>query len=629
MNLLQNNWTSNSKFYRTPTVYVASTPNDLKELEDILSDKPLAFDLETVGLSFWKCPIMSVSFAVERGISYVLPIYLCGMVSVWKDESVVFDFLRKILGDPDTLKIGHNIKFDVNVLRYRDVIVEGEWYDTMVAYGLIDENAAKDLMTMADAFDLQYGKWDDKLLEYVTKKDPDFSKVPDNILHLYTGIDATATFELYEKSRRTMRKENVYDVFSNISMKLLHVVADMEYEGVLLDVPLLDKYSKEYAEKAEIKLQEIRNLTQDSTFNPNSPKQLGEKLAVSLAGGKKTATGRISTDEDALKGLVKKGNPLAKAVLELRGLVKTRSTFMEGFKKILDDRGYIHTNYSIAHTVTGRISSNHPNLQNIPRVREGEAKLRNLFTVEDGYSFVAADYAQMEQRIIALLSGDKNLESIFKNKQDIHRMVTSKILKKDPSLVTHEERAKGKGVVFGAGYGRSPEDIAREYGMDNEEARFFLEEYFKQFPDMAKWRLDRHKESLKNHLLVSAFGRKRRFVGYGFLQSPEANNILQKFEIKLALINMRNMAYNFPIQSSASDYLSTATYEIWKELKERNMKSKVIMSIHDAINLKVFNNELEEVTNIIKKHMEKILRKNGVEIPILADIKVGRCWEGE
>ena len=201
----------------------------------------------------------------------------------------------------------------------------------------------------------------------------------------------------------------------------------------------------------------------------------------------------------------------------------------------------------------------------------------------------------MEQRIIALLSGDKNLEEIFKNGLDIHLIVTSKILKKDPSLVTHEERAKGKGVVFGAGYGRSPEDIAREYGMSNDEAKFFLEEYFNQFPEMAKWRIDRHKESLKTHQLLSAFGRKRRFVGYGFLQSPEAKNILQKFEIKLALINMRNMAYNFPIQSSASDYLSMATYGIWKELKDKDMKSRVIMSIHDAINLKVFDKELEEV----------------------------------
>ena len=258
---------------------------------------------------------------------------------------------------------------------------------------------------------------------------------------------AKIKLEKYEESRRSMRKENVYEVFTDISMKLLQVVADMEYEGVLLDVPLLDKYSKDYAERAKIKLQEIRDLTKDPTFNPNSPKQLGEKLAVSLAGGRKTATGRISTDEEALEGLVKKGNLLAKSVLELRGLVKTRSTFMEGFKELLDDRGYIHTNYSIAHTVTGRISSNHPNLQNIPRVRKDEANIRAMFTVEEGYSFLAADYAQMEQRIIALLSGDKNLEEIFKNGLDIHLIVTSKILKKDPSLVTHEERAKGKGDV--------------------------------------------------------------------------------------------------------------------------------------------------------------------------------------
>lgn len=627
---LQNNWCSNPKFYTVPEVEVITTLEELAAFYNYVKGRDIAYDLETGGLSFWTSPIICFSFSVERGKAFVLPLYHQFLKPFWEDETPILETIKRVLEDSTTEKIGYNIKFDNNFCRHRGIRVAGPIFDGIVSFGLLDENSPKDLMTAADRFNVgPYGKWDDDILRYVASTNPDYTLIPDDALWLYTGIDAAVTFQLRNKQRRAMRKDDVYHIFTDISSPLLEVVTDMEYEGVKIDVLLLEQYSNEYAGKIDAKLVEIRKRVNDDAFNPASPKQLAEKLAVSLQGGKKTATGRLSTDEKVLSALAKTGNKVAENILEYRGLSKIRSTYMEGFKELLDESGYIHTNYSIAHTVTGRISSSHPNLQNIPRVREGEANIRALFTVEEDEVFVSADYAQMELRIIGLLSGDKELLGIFERGEDIHRNFAALAYKKDPADITHEERAKAKSIAFGSNYGQEAATLAENFGLSVSEAQFLIDRYFAVFPNMTKWREKTWKESLKTHLLITPFGRKRRFIGYKFLQSEDAIPILKRFEIKAVLQNMRNQSYNFKVQSTASDYLSIATYNIYKEMKVRNLKSKVIMSVHDAINLKVKKSELSDVTSIIEKNMKKEVEVGGNVVNLGVDIQIGSGWETE
>ena len=229
--------------------------------------------------------------------------------------------------------------------------------------------------------------------------------------------------------------------------------------------------------------------------------------------------------------------------------------------------------------------------------------------------------------MIAILSGDKELLGVFEREEDIHRRFAALAYKKKPEDITKEERSKAKSVLFGSNYGQSAATLADNFGLELREAEYLMDQYFTVFPEMTKWREEVYRESVRKHILTTLFGRHRRFVGYKFLQSSYAQSILKKFEIKLALNNMRNMAYNFKVQSTSSDYLSIATYNLYKEFRERGLKSRIIMSIHDAINLKVYNLELDIVKELLEKYMEKEVTIGNHSVQLKVDIKVGKRWE--
>ena len=424
-----------------------------------------------------------------------------------------------------------------------------------------------------------------------------------------TYIYAYAIYKLYNVLTQKMEEAGSIDLFNKIEMPLTEVLASMQYEGIYIDKQELLDFGKELQEKIDILTQEIYELTGEE-FNINSTKQLGEILfeKLKLTAKKKTKTG-YSTDVDVLEK-IKYEHPVIEKILEYRQLQKLNSTYVEGLIPYIDETGRIHSKFHQTVTTTGRISSTDPNLQNIPTRMELGRKLRKVFKPEQGYIFVDADYSQIELRVLAHISEDKNMIEAFCNNEDIHAQAASKVFNIPLEEVTKEERTKAKAVNFGIVYGISEFGLGEQLGVSRKKAKEYIEQYLDKYSGIKEFMTNIVEETKEKGYVETLYHRRR------YVPELKSNNyMVRQFGGRVAM--------NTPIQGTAADIMKIAMINVYNKLKENNLKSKLIVQVHDEILVETLENEKEQVKQIVKEEMENVIK---LKVPLLAEVEEGYNW---
>ena len=424
-----------------------------------------------------------------------------------------------------------------------------------------------------------------------------------------TYIYAYAIYKLYNVLTQKMEEAGSIDLFNKIEMPLTEVLASMQYEGIYIDKQELLDFGKELQEKIDILTQEIYELTGEE-FNINSTKQLGEILfeKLKLTAKKKTKTG-YSTDVDVLEK-IKYEHPVIEKILEYRQLQKLNSTYVEGLIPYIDETGRIHSKFHQTVTTTGRISSTDPNLQNIPTRMELGRKLRKVFKPEKGYIFVDADYSQIELRVLAHISEDKNMIEAFCNNEDIHSQAASKVFNIPLEEVTKEERTKAKAVNFGIVYGISEFGLGEQLGVPRKKAKEYIEQYLDKYSGIKEFMTNIVEETKEKGYVETLYHRRR------YVPELKSNNyMVRQFGGRVAM--------NTPIQGTAADIMKIAMINVYNKLKENNLKSKLIVQVHDEILVETLESEKEQVKQIVKEEMENVIK---LKVPLLAEVEEGYNW---
>ena len=424
-----------------------------------------------------------------------------------------------------------------------------------------------------------------------------------------TYIYAYAIYKLYNVLTQKMEEAGCIDLFNKIEMPLTEVLASMQYEGIYIDKQELLDFGKELQEKIDILTQEIYELTGEE-FNINSTKQLGEILfeKLKLTVKKKTKTG-YSTDVDVLEK-IKYEHPVIEKILEYRQLQKLNSTYVEGLIPYIDETGRIHSKFHQTVTTTGRISSTDPNLQNIPTRMELGRKLRKVFKPEQGYIFVDADYSQIELRVLAHISKDKNMIEAFCNNEDIHAQAASKVFNIPLEEVTKEERTKAKAVNFGIVYGISEFGLGEQLGVSRKKAKEYIEQYLDKYSGIKEFMTNIVEETKEKGYVETLYHRRR------YVPELKSNNyMVRQFGGRVAM--------NTPIQGTAADIMKIAMINVYNKLKENNLKSKLIVQVHDEILVETLESEKEQVKQIVKEEMENVIK---LKVPLLAEVEEGYNW---
>lgn len=424
-----------------------------------------------------------------------------------------------------------------------------------------------------------------------------------------TYIYAYAIYKLYNVLTQKMKEAGSIDLFNKIEMPLTEVLASMQYEGIYIDKQELLDFGKELQEKIDILTQEIYELTGEE-FNINSTKQLGEILfeKLKLTVKKKTKTG-YSTDVDVLEK-IKYEHPVIEKILEYRQLQKLNSTYVEGLIPYIDETGRIHSKFHQTVTTTGRISSTDPNLQNIPTRMELGRKLRKVFKPEQGYIFVDADYSQIELRVLAHISEDKNMIEAFCNNEDIHAQAASKVFNIPLEEVTKEERTKAKAVNFGIVYGISEFGLGEQLGVSRKKAKEYIEQYLDKYSGIKEFMINIVEETKEKGYVETLYHRRR------YVPELKSNNyMVRQFGGRVAM--------NTPIQGTAADIMKIAMINVYNKLKENNLKSKLIVQVHDEILVETLESEKEQVKQIVKEEMENVIK---LKVPLLAEVEEGYNW---
>lgn len=424
-----------------------------------------------------------------------------------------------------------------------------------------------------------------------------------------TYIYAYAIYKLYNVLTQKMKEAGSIDLFNKIEMPLTEVLASMQYEGIYIDKQELLDFGKELQEKIDILTQEIYELTGEE-FNINSTKQLGEILfeKLKLTAKKKTKTG-YSTDVDVLEK-IKYEHPVIEKILEYRQLQKLNSTYVEGLIPYIDETGRIHSKFHQTVTTTGRISSTDPNLQNIPTRMELGRKLRKVFKPEQGYIFVDADYSQIELRVLAHISEDKNMIEAFCNNEDIHAQAASKVFNIPLEEVTKEERTKAKAVNFGIVYGISEFGLGEQLGVSRKKAKEYIEQYLDKYSGIKEFMINIVEETKEKGYVETLYHRRR------YVPELKSNNyMVRQFGGRVAM--------NTPIQGTAADIMKIAMINVYNKLKENNLKSKLIVQVHDEILVETLKSEKEQVKQIVKEEMENVIK---LKVPLLAEVEEGYNW---
>ncbi len=505
-------------------------------------------------------------------------------------------------------KIGHNIKYDYIVLKNSGISMKGIAFDTMLASYLLNPN--KNNHNMTDAAMDNLGLKTISFSDVVEKGMKDFSEVPVDEATRYSGEDAAVTLKLKNHFGPALKKEELSALFDDMEVPLIEVLADMEMEGVKLDTPLMEEYSQKMS--AELKSVEQRiYFIAGEEFNVNSTKQLQEILfeKIGLKPTKKTKTG-YSTNIDVLEQLALV-HELPKEIIEYRGLSKLKSTYVDALPRLINpNTGRLHTSFNQTITATGRLSSSEPNIQNIPVKGDWGTKIRSTFIAEPGCLILSSDYSQIELRIFAHLSGDRELVDVFNNDGDIHTRTACGLFSVEPEKVTADMRRNAKTVNFGIIYGISPYGLSQQLGIPVDEAKFYIDTYFERFSGVKEYIDSLINEATEKGYVSTIFGRKRSIP-----ELKSSNRNIKQFGERIAT--------NTPIQGSAADIIKVAMLNVWNRLRKDKLKTRMLLQVHDELLFEVPEDEKEAAENLVREEMEKAVK---LSVPLKVDIGIGKNW---
>ncbi len=600
------------------------SPSGVREIASSIQDE-IAFDIESTSRNPLAADLVGIALCREKGHALYIPVshsYPGAPVQMKKEE--LLEILRAIFEDEKIAKIGHNLKYDMMVLRQDGIQVKGLLYDTMIASYLLNPNKPNHSLEEVGLEHLSYRK---KTFIEVLKKRSFFSEVPIEEAASYACDDASLSFELKEVLFRKLRENDLENLYLNIEMPLVYVLADMEMEGISIDSSKLEGISKELEREIDSLKRRIYFLAGEE-FNINSPKQLSRVLfhRLGFQPGKKTKTG-FSTEMGVLEELAE-SHELPQEILNYRSLSKLKTTYIDVLPTLINPKtGRVHTSFNQTVAATGRLSSSNPNLQNIPIRGEWGRRIRETFIAEvgiesestrshrtdsqrEGNLLLSADYSQVELRILAHLSNDEGLIEAFRNNLDIHARTASEIFGITIDKITPDIRRIAKTVNFGVIYGISPFGLSEALSISRDEAKKYIEQYFNRHPGVKNY-IEKILEEARNKGYVSTlFGRRRAIP-----------------EIKSKNSNMRQQAERFainsPIQGTAADIIKIAMINIWKKFKDRGLKTRMILQVHDELLFELPAQELETVKDIVKKEMEGVIT---LSVPVSVDINHGKNW---
>lgn len=593
----------------TPHEYqLIDNKQDVSQLYDFLRTKEiLSLDTETTSTSPVDAELVGLSFAVEENKAYYVAI------PANREEALQYvNIFKPLYENTETLKVGQNIKYDYEVLRNYGVDIQGRMFDTMLAHYVLQPELHHNMDFMAETL-LHYRTVHiEELIGPKGKHQKNMRDLDPKDVYEYAAEDADVTLKLKNVLEPMLKEKGMEQLFWDIEMPLVKVLADMELNGVCLDTDSLKETERIFKERMAHYEQHAYELAGE-TFNISSPKQVGDILFGKmqlLDKPKKTRTGQYVTSEEVLLQLRDKA-PIVDDILNYRGLKKLLGTYVEALPLLINKRtGHIHTSFNQAVTATGRLSSSDPNLQNIP-VRDDDGKeIRKCFVPEPGCLFFSADYSQIELRIMAHLSGDENMIEAFREGLDIHRATAAKIWKEPLDEVTNAQRKKAKQANFGIIYGITAFGLAQRMGIPNGEARQLIQDYFATFPKVHAFMENAITTAREKKYAETIFGRRR------YLPDIDSKNgTVRGFAERNAI--------NAPIQGSEADIIKIAMIRIWRRFKEEGIRSKMILQVHDELNFSVYPEERDKVENIVLTEMQNACQ---LSVPLIADAGWGKNW---
>jgi DNA polymerase-1 len=577
-------------------------------IQNLMKQTSVCFDTETTGLNPLTAELVGIAFSWETGKGFYIP-----FPEDRTEAQELIEQLRPFFESEEIQKIGQNLKYDIKVLGKYDMPVKGTLFDTMLAHYLINADMRHNMDVLAETY-LNYTPV--PITELIGKKGKNqlsMRDVPLDKQTEYAVEDADITLQLKEHFQTELSEANTQKLFDEIEVPLLRVLADMELEGINLDVNFLKGLSTEL-DKDVLKLEKDIYESAGIEFNIASPKQLGEVLFDTMKlvdKPKKTKTGQYSTAEDVLSSLAK-DHKIIRDVLQYRGLAKLKSTYVDALPLQVEEiTGRVHTDYMQTVAATGRLASNNPNLQNIPIRTERGREVRKAFIPRNkDYVLLAADYSQIELRIIAALSKEETMIQAFKDGEDIHASTAAKVFNVPLEEVTREQRGNAKTVNFGIIYGVSAFGLSNQTDLSRSEAKELIETYYETYPKLRSYMSEQVEFARDNGYVQTVLGRRR------YLKAINGSNAIVRGAAE------RN-AVNAPIQGSAADIIKIAMINIHKKLSEGNYKSKMLLQVHDELVFDIYRPELEELQILIKSEMEGAYK---LEVPLDVELGIGENW---
>ena len=593
----------------TPHEYkLIETEEDARKLFDFFITKQiLRLDTETTSINPIDAELVGLSFSVEEGKAF----YVAIPAEREKAERIV-NIFKPLYESTKILKIGQNIKYDMEVLMNYGVRLAAPMFDTMLAHYVLQPEQKHNMDILAETL-LNYQTIHiDELIGPKGKSQKNMRDISPADICDYAAEDADITLRLYNVLKARLKEADVEDLFYNIEMPLVPVLAEMEMNGVLLDTNALAETSKVFTDRMTQIEKNIYELA-GHQFNIASPRQVGEVLFGEMKivdKPKKTKTGQYVTSEEVLQQLRSKA-PIVDHILEHRGLKKLLGTYVDALPKLINPHtGHIHTSFNQAVTATGRLSSSDPNLQNIPVRGEDGKEIRKCFIPEPGCLFFSADYSQIELRVMAHLSGDKNMIEAFREGYDIHAATAARIYKEDINNVTRGQRTKAKRANFGIIYGITVFGLAERLEISRDEAKQLIDGYFETFPQVHDY-MEKAKQLAREHGYAETFFHRRRYLPDITSHNATVRNFAE-----------RN-AINAPIQGSAADIIKIAMIRIYERFRREGIKSKMILQVHDELNFSVLPEEKEQVEKIVLEEMQNAYT---LQVPLVADSGWGNNW---
>ena len=579
----------------------------IKLRDFFLTKEILCLDTETTSTNAIDAELVGLSFSVAEHEAFYVPI------PANREEALrIVNIFKPLYEDPRILKVGQNIKYDLEVLRNYNIHLQGPMWDTMIAHYLIQPELRHNMDFMAEAYLNYHTVHIDELIGPKGKNQKSMRDLSPTLVYEYACEDADITLQLKNKLEPELKKHECERLFYDIEMPLMPVLAEMEMTGVCLDTESLRQTSKELT----LRMNEIESHIYElagEQFNISSPKQVGDILFGKLKiidKPKKTKTGQYVTSEEVLTQLQGKHEIVAD-ILSFRGLKKLLSTYVDNLPLLINKRtGHIHTSFNQCVTATGRLSSTDPNLQNIPIRGEDGKEIRKAFVPEPGCQFFSADYSQIELRVMAHLSGDEHMISVFREGKDLHGATAATIYKKPLEEVTRDERTKSKRANFGIIYGITVFGLAERLDIGRDEAKQLIDGFFETFPKVKDYMERAKQEARTKGYVETLFGRRR------YLPDINSQNATVRGFAE------RN-AINAPIQGTAADIIKVAMIRIFQRFQQEGIRSKMILQVHDELNFSVFPEEKGRVETIVLQEMQQALQ---MSVPLVADSGWGDNW---